>query len=46
LMQSFYKRLRNGESVSSALQFAQAEMRSANNHPYYWASFTLAGRAN
>lgn len=45
-MQTFYARLHNGEQVSEALQHAQAEMRSLNNHPYYWAAFTLTGRVD
>ena len=45
-MESFYGHVRGGEAVATALQNAQAEMRSINDHPYYWAAFTLAGRAN
>lgn len=45
-MQSFYAQLHSGERVSEALQYAQAEMRSLNSHPYYWAAFTLTGRVN
>jgi CHAT domain-containing protein len=41
----FYDRLRQGESTAKALQHAQTAMRSVNSHPYYWASFTLTGRA-
>lgn len=45
-MQSFYSRLRSGEPAVQALQYAQAEMRSTQSHPYYWAAFNLTGRVN
>ncbi len=45
-MQTFYGQLRRNEPASQALQYAQAEMRSEKSHPYYWAAFTLTGRAN
>lgn len=45
-MQSFYSRLQTGASASEALEHAQAEMRSAQSHPYYWAAFALTGRVN
>ena len=45
-MQRFYEGVRKGEPVSEAFQYAQAEMRSLNSHPYYWAAFTLTGRVN
>jgi CHAT domain-containing protein len=45
-MQSFYASLRSGQPVPAALQYAQAEMRSVNSHPYYWAAFTMSGRVN
>lgn len=45
-MQSFYDSLRTGVPASQALEYAQAEMRSTQSHPYYWAAFTLTGRVN
>ena len=45
-MSSFYTHLRKGEAPAQAIQRAQAEMRMVHDHPYYWAAFTLAGRAN
>lgn len=45
-MQTFYEKVRKGEPVPEAFQHAQAEMRSLNSHPYYWAAFTLTGRVN
>jgi len=45
-MGSFYEHMRSGDSPALAIQRAQADIRSANSHPYYWAAFTLTGRAN
>lgn len=45
-MQAFYDHLRKSEPASQALRYAQAEMRSAQSHPYYWAAFNLTGRVN
>ena len=45
-MSSFYGYIRGGDTLPLALQRAQADMRSINSHPYYWAAFTVAGRAN
>jgi CHAT domain-containing protein len=45
-MQSFYRALLNGQSVSSSLRTARAELHSlpATAHPYYWAAFEGFGR--
>ena len=45
-MESFYGRLRTGAPASQALEYAQAEMRAVQSHPYYWAAFNLTGRVN
>lgn len=45
-MQNFYGHLRSGSPPSQALEYAQAEMRTLQSHPYYWAAFTLSGRVN
>jgi len=45
-MQSFYGHLRSGAPASAALEYAQAEMRAVQSHPYYWAAFNLTGRVN
>src|SRR5229473_346276 len=44
-MISFYARLRQGISKPLALQCAMVELRERYPHPYYWAPFTLIGKA-
>jgi CHAT domain-containing protein len=48
LMSSFYSHLGKGDSPALALQKARREMAGApsRNNPYYWAAFTLTGRAD
>jgi CHAT domain-containing protein len=43
-MSSFYKALQNGESTTSALRIATAELRQNYPHLYYWAPFLLIGK--
>lgn len=43
LMQSFYHNVVKGESVAQAMFEARNEMVKHSPHPYYWASFTVAG---
>lgn len=45
LMKTFYAELQNGSSKREALRRAQCEAIDRYSHPYYWASFTLLGRA-
>jgi CHAT domain-containing protein len=44
-MISFYTRLQQGLSKALALQGAMIELRERYPHPYYWAPFTLIGKA-
>lgn len=44
LMQTFYGRLKDGESKRSALRLAQLESLESYGHPYYWAPFILLGK--
>jgi CHAT domain-containing protein len=44
-MVSFYTRLQQGLSKPRALQGAMTELRERYPHPYYWAPFTLIGKA-
>ncbi|MEY2412865.1 MAG: hypothetical protein QOD84_1471 [Acidobacteriaceae bacterium] len=44
-MISFYTRLQTGVSKAQALQGAMIELRERYPHPYYWAPFTLIGKA-
>src|SRR6266446_17095 len=44
-MISFYTRLGHGISKPLALQGAMVELRERYPHPYYWAPFTLIGKA-
>lgn len=46
LMQSFYSNVVRGESVTRAMFDARNEMVKHAPHPYYWASFTVAGLPN
>jgi CHAT domain-containing protein len=43
LMVAFYARLRAGVGKAEALRAAQAEVRAAYPHFYYWAAFVLTG---
>jgi CHAT domain-containing protein len=43
LMQSFYRNVGKGEPVARAMFEARNEMVKHAQHPYYWASFTVAG---
>jgi CHAT domain-containing protein/tetratricopeptide (TPR) repeat protein len=45
-MKKFYEGLARGESAAHALNDARKEVRSVNPHPYYWAAFSLTGRAS
>ncbi len=44
-MISFYTRLQQGLPKALALQGAMIELRERYPHPYYWAPFTLTGKA-
>jgi len=44
-MVSFYTRLQQGLSKPLALQGAMIDLRERYPHPYYWAPFTLIGKA-
>jgi CHAT domain-containing protein/predicted negative regulator of RcsB-dependent stress response len=46
LMRSFYRNLGEDKSVAQAMLYARAEMVKKSPHPYYWASFSVAGLAN
>jgi CHAT domain-containing protein len=46
LMIAFYKRLQQGEGRAAALRGVQLEMlrgKPSLSHPYYWATFVIAG---
>jgi CHAT domain-containing protein len=43
LMQSFYRNLEKNQPVARAMYDARNEMAKRAPHPYYWASFNLAG---
>ncbi len=45
LMISFYEHLTKNESVAQAMYNARVEVLRMNAHPYFWAGFSLAGRA-
>jgi len=45
LMRTFYAELQKGSSGREALSAAQREAIGQHPHPYYWAPFTLLGRA-
>lgn len=46
LMETFYKRLIDGESVTRALREARKSVRSQKqySHPYFWAAFSVFGK--
>jgi len=43
-MRRYYGALGGGAAPATALQEAQAALRSERTHPYFWAAFTLYGR--
>jgi len=45
LMSSFYGHLITDKSVARAMYNARREMLGTNSHPYYWAGFSVVGRA-
>jgi CHAT domain-containing protein len=44
LVISFYRHLRNNETVARAMYNARIEVMHDNPHPYFWAGFGLGGR--
>jgi CHAT domain-containing protein len=46
LISSFYRHLNKNESVAQSMSSARKEMMTVKEHPYYWASFNVSGRAN
>ena len=46
LMQSFYRNLEKNQPVARAMYDARNEMAKRAPHPYYWASFNVAGLPN
>lgn len=45
LMIAFYRQLLQGKEVAQAMCLARAEVLKSRPHPYYWAAFTITGRA-
>jgi CHAT domain-containing protein len=45
LMIEFYQNLARGKTIGSSMSEARAEVLKAKPHPYYWAGFSLYGRA-
>ena len=45
-MACFYRRMRDGKGMASALQGAMTELRERHPHPYFWAPFTLIGKVS
>jgi CHAT domain-containing protein len=45
LMTSFYSHLVTDKTAAQAMYNARREMLGANAHPYYWAGFSVVGRA-
>ncbi len=45
LMTSFYAHFQSGDSPADAMLAARREVFREHTHPYYWAAFTLTGRA-
>jgi CHAT domain-containing protein len=45
LMQSFYREITAGRAFSGAALAARRKVLVLKKHPYYWAAFSLAGRA-
>jgi CHAT domain-containing protein len=47
LVESFFRRLKQGENGLDALKLAQDEVRKAGyDHPFFWAAFILTGEVN
>jgi len=46
LMISFYEHLTKNEPVAQAMYNARVDVLRMNAHPYFWAGFSLAGRAS
>ena len=46
LMISFYEHLTKNESAAQAMYNARVDVLRMNAHPYFWAGFSLAGRAS
>jgi len=46
LMQNFYRNLAKGETVAQSMFDARNDTLKRRQHPYYWASFTVAGLPN
>jgi CHAT domain-containing protein len=46
LMVSFYQHLAKKESVALAMYNARVELLRTKAHPYFWAGFTVSGRAS
>lgn len=45
-MRAFYRHLGSGFGKANAVRNAMFELREAYPHPYYWAPFTLMGKAS
>jgi CHAT domain-containing protein len=45
LMISFYEHLTKNESAAQAMYNARVDVLRINAHPYFWAGFSVAGRA-
>ncbi|HET9283526.1 MAG TPA: CHAT domain-containing protein [Candidatus Angelobacter sp.] len=45
LMIAFYQYLAQGKEAAQAMCLARAEVLKSRPHPYYWAAFTVTGRA-
>jgi CHAT domain-containing protein/Tfp pilus assembly protein PilF len=43
LMESYYRRLRQGQGRTSALRDAMSELRQKQPHPHFWAPFIALG---
>jgi CHAT domain-containing protein len=43
-MDSFFSNMKKGNSPAQALFAARKQLFRVQNHPYYWAAFTLSGR--
>lgn len=43
LVADFYQNLKEGKTISNALQIAQGNLIKQKSHPYFWSPFFLAG---